>query len=73
MKRWIAMLLAGSAAAGAAAGERPAAFDHRLPAEHTVEVRTMPRVDNARLLAEDLRNRAPRRTGPKPRNSFPGC
>ncbi|WP_166815988.1 PKD domain-containing protein [Luteimonas yindakuii] len=67
MKRWIGMLLAGSvsaAGADAVAGERPAAFDHRLPAEHTVEVRTMPRVDNARLLAEDLRDRAPRRDAP---------
>lgn len=34
----------------------PAAFGHRLPAEHTVEVRTMPAVDVARLKAEDARN-----------------
>lgn len=34
----------------------PAAFDHRLPAEHTVEVRSMPAVDVARLKAEDARN-----------------
>ncbi len=68
MKGWISIFMAGAMSAGgtaaAASDVRPAALDHRLPAEHTVEVRNMPRVDNARLLAEDLQHRAPRRDAP---------
>lgn len=43
---------------------RPAAFDHRLPAEHTVDIRTMPKVDVARLRAEDMRRAAKPGTAP---------
>ena len=49
MKRFTGWIIAGLLAAGAAqaaAGDaRPAAFNHRLPAEHTVEVKSLPGVD----------------------------
>ncbi|WP_024891265.1 PKD domain-containing protein [Luteimonas huabeiensis] len=68
MKAWFAILVAGALSAGAASASardvRPAAFDHALPAEHTVEVRNMPAVDNAALLAEDRREAAARRDAP---------
>jgi len=61
--RWIAgVIIAGAMSAGAAqAGPndaRPAAFSNRLPAESTVEMRSMPGVDVARLRAEDARRSA---------------
>ncbi|RPD84359.1 pre-peptidase C-terminal domain-containing protein [Luteimonas sp. 100069] len=59
MKTLIACITAGTLSVGAAAAAgrdaRPAAFDHRLPAEHTVELKRMPAVDIARLRAEDAR------------------
>lgn len=62
MKRitgWIiAGMLSAAAAHAAASDVRPAAFTDRLPAEHTVEVRSMPGVDVARLRAEDARRSA---------------
>jgi len=62
MKRitgWIVAGMLSAGAAQAATGDaRPAAFDYRLPAEHTVEVRSMPGVDVARLKAEDARRAA---------------
>ncbi|MDH5822138.1 pre-peptidase C-terminal domain-containing protein [Luteimonas sp. RD2P54] len=68
MKRLIGLLGAGVLLAGAATAAprdaRPAAFEHRLPAEHTVEVRNMPAVDVARLRAEDMRRAAARRDEP---------
>ena len=61
--KWITgAIIAGAMFAGAAqagpSDARPAAFSYRLPAEHTVEVRSMPGVDVARLRAEDLRRSA---------------
>lgn len=61
--RWITgVIIAGAMSAGAAqAGPndaRPAAFSNRLPAESTVELRSMPGVDVARLRAEDARRSA---------------
>jgi len=61
MKRLTGWIIAGMLAAGAAQAAtdvRPAAFSHRLPAEHTVEVKSMPGVDVARLKAEDARRSA---------------
>ena len=61
MKRLTGWIIAGMLAAGAAQAAsdvRPAAFSHRLPAEHTVEVKSMPGVDGARLRAEDARRAA---------------
>ncbi|WP_202840723.1 proprotein convertase P-domain-containing protein [Luteimonas saliphila] len=62
MKRITGWIIAGMLAAGAAQAApgdaRPAAFSERLPAEHTVEVRSMPGVDVARLRAEDARRAA---------------
>jgi lysyl endopeptidase len=62
MKRFTCWIIAGMLAAGAVQAAsldiRPAAFSHRLPAEHTVEVKTMPGVDVARLRAEDARRSA---------------
>ncbi|HRN61905.1 MAG TPA: proprotein convertase P-domain-containing protein [Luteimonas sp.] len=62
MKRittWIIAGLLSAGAAQAAAGDaRPAAFSNRLPAEHTVEVRSMPGVNVERLRAEDARRSA---------------
>ena len=61
MKRLTGWIIAGMLAAGAAQAAsdvRPAAFSHRLPAEHTVEVKSMPGVDVARLRAEDARRAA---------------
>ena len=62
MKRFTGWIIAGLLAAGAAqaaAGDaRPAAFNHRLPAEHTVEVKSLPGVDVARLKAEAARRSA---------------
>ena len=67
MKRLFGVLLVSILSTGtalAASGParsdmiEPAAFNHRLPAEHTVEVRNMPAVDVARLKAEDARNAA---------------
>lgn len=59
MKTLIACITAGTLSVGAAAAAgrdaRPAAFDHRLPAEHTVELKRMPAVDIARLRAEDAK------------------
>ena len=59
MKTLIACITAGTLSVGAAAAStrdaRPAAFDNRLPAEHTVELKRMPAVDAARLRAEDAR------------------
>ncbi|MCD9005551.1 pre-peptidase C-terminal domain-containing protein [Luteimonas sp. XNQY3] len=59
MKTLIACITAGTLSIGAAAAAtrdaRPAAFDHRLPAEQTVELKRMPAVDTARLRAEDAR------------------
>jgi lysyl endopeptidase len=59
MRRMTGFIIAVAMAMGtawAAPGDaRPAAFEHRLPAEHTVEIRSMPRVDAARLRAEDAR------------------
>lgn len=59
MKTLIACITAGTLSVGAAAAAtrdaRPAAFDNRLPAEHTVELKRMPAVDAARLRAEDAR------------------
>ncbi|WP_165967487.1 proprotein convertase P-domain-containing protein [Luteimonas aestuarii] len=51
----IAAAMAWGTAVAAPGDARPAAFEHRLPAEHTVEIRSMPRVDVARLHAEDAR------------------
>ena len=61
--RWITgVIIAAAMSAGAAqAGPndaRPAAFSNRLPAESTVEIRSMPGVDVARLRAEDSRRSA---------------
>ncbi|MCD9028947.1 pre-peptidase C-terminal domain-containing protein [Luteimonas sp. BDR2-5] len=57
MKGWIAIIMAGAMSAGTAWASprdvRPAAFDQRLPAEHTVELKRMPAVNVARLQAED--------------------
>ena len=62
MKAFTGLVIAGMVSAGvaqAAPGEaRPAAFSNRLPAEHTVEMRSMPGVDAKRLRAEDARRRA---------------
>ena len=62
MKRISGVILAGAMFAGAAQAApgdgRPAAFTYRLPAEHTVEIRSMPGVDVARLRAEDTRRAA---------------
>lgn len=59
MKTLIACITAGTLSVGAAAASardaRPAAFDNRLPAEHTVELKRMPAVDAARLRAEDAK------------------
>ena len=59
MKTLIACITAGTLSVGAAAAAtrdaRPAAFDNRLPAEQTVELKRMPAVDAARLRAEDAR------------------
>jgi len=59
MKTLIACITAGTLSVGVAAAAtrdaRPAAFDNRLPAEHTVELKRMPAVDAARLRAEDAR------------------
>ena len=64
MKRLLGAILLTICSIGttsAAAGTiLPTAFDHRLPAEHTVEVRSMPAVDVARLRAEDARNASAR-------------
>lgn len=54
----IAAAMAWGTAVAAPGQARPAAFEHRLPAEHTVEIKTMPRVDVARLHAEDARTAA---------------
>lgn len=51
----VAVAMSVGAAFAAPGDVRPAAFEHRLPAEHTVEIRSMPRVDAARLRAEDAR------------------
>lgn len=51
----VSILSTGTALAASGTIE-PAAFSHRLPAEHTVEIRNMPAVDVARLKAEDSRN-----------------
>ncbi|WP_407354253.1 pre-peptidase C-terminal domain-containing protein [Luteimonas sp. R10] len=68
MRYAIGLIMAGMLSAGTALAAqrdaRPAAFDHRLPAEHTVEVRSMPAVDAARLRAEDARRAAVRRDEP---------
>ena len=62
MKRFTGWIIAGMLAAGAAQAAtgdaRPAAFTHSLPAEHTVQVKSMPGVDVARLRAEDARRSA---------------
>lgn len=62
MKRitgWIVAGMLSAAALQASASDlRPTAFSDRLPAEHTVEVRSMPGVDVARLRAEDARRAA---------------
>ena len=62
MKRFTGWIIAGLLATGAAqagnADMRPAAFSHRLPAEHTIEVKSLPGVDVARLKAEDARRSA---------------
>ena len=59
MKTLIACITAGTLSVGAAAAAtrdaRPAAFDNRLPAEQTIELKRMPAVDAARLRAEDAR------------------
>jgi|GEM_PF-1304496 len=59
MKTLIACITAGTLSVGAAAAAtrdaRPAAFDNRLPAEQTVELKRMPAVDATRLRAEDAR------------------
>lgn len=59
MKTLIACITAGTLSVGAAVAAtrdaRPAAFDHRLPAEQTIELKRMPAVDAARLRAEDAR------------------
>lgn len=59
MRRMTGLIVAVAMSVGAAFAApgdvRPAAFEHRLPAEHTVEIRSMPRVDAARLRAEDAR------------------
>ncbi|WP_052773020.1 pre-peptidase C-terminal domain-containing protein [Luteimonas sp. FCS-9] len=59
MKTLIASFTAGVLSLGVATAAprdaRPAAFAHRLPAEHTVELKRMPGVDVARLRAEDTR------------------
>ena len=68
MKRiscFIAAVAMSVGTAFAAPGDaRPAAFDQRLPAEHTVEIRTMPKVDVARLRAEDARHAGKPGTAP---------
>ena len=54
----IAGLLVAGTAQAATREARPMAFSERLPAEHTVEVRSLPGVDVARLRAEDARRAA---------------
>lgn len=56
----VAAALSGGTAMAATGQARPAAFDHRLPAEHTVELRAMPRLNVAQLRAEDARNQQAR-------------
>lgn len=59
MRTLIAWLTAGTLSLGVALAAprdaRPAAFTHRLPAEHTVDLKRMPAVDTARLRTEDAR------------------
>jgi lysyl endopeptidase len=68
MRGLIAIIVAGALSAGTALASprdaQPAAFEHRLPAEHTVEVRRMPAVDAAKLRMEDQRTASPRRDAP---------